>query len=418
MLGGFVSVQVVVQVIGAASGILLVRTLSRTEYAYFTIANSMQATMSVLADTGLTIGLFSMGSKVSTDPFRFGQLVATTLHLRRYLVAIAATVITPIMIWTLLKKGSSVPYAGALTFAVLLTMNFQLTTSVLMAVPRLLFHVGRLQRLDLLSALVRIALLGALYFLLLNAATAFLATLAMFAVQYFALRRIASTGIDLRAPISSTDRTALLGIVKNQAPTTIFYCLQGQLTVWLMALVGTTKNVAELGALGRLGIIFSVVASVMTTIVLPRFARYHTAQLLRRRYLQILCAFVLFGAVLVTIAAAIPGPLLWILGAKYALLKRELALMMMLTVLNAIAEAMWSLNASKGWIAYVWLNIPGTICVQLVLLLVFDVSSVRGVLEFGVLSFISPILVNVILTFRGLRSTARQEQALYGGNAS
>src|ERR1044072_5351004 len=42
----FVSVQVAVQAMMIASGILLVRVLTQTEYAYFTIANSMQATMS------------------------------------------------------------------------------------------------------------------------------------------------------------------------------------------------------------------------------------------------------------------------------------------------------------------------------------------------------------------------------------
>src|SRR5687768_9316734 len=89
MLTKFVSVQVAVQLLGAASGILLVWALSQQEYAYFTIANSMLATISILADSGVSIGLTSIGGRVWQDRFRFGELINTALKLRRYLALIA-----------------------------------------------------------------------------------------------------------------------------------------------------------------------------------------------------------------------------------------------------------------------------------------------------------------------------------------
>src|SRR5438477_1228719 len=56
IVGSFVTVQVIVQVIGFLSGILLVRTLDQREYAYFTIANTMQGTLNLLADIGISVG--------------------------------------------------------------------------------------------------------------------------------------------------------------------------------------------------------------------------------------------------------------------------------------------------------------------------------------------------------------------------
>src|SRR5664279_3496047 len=50
MVGSFAFVQAMVQLVGFASGILLVRWLNQNEYAYFTIANTMQGTINVLAD--------------------------------------------------------------------------------------------------------------------------------------------------------------------------------------------------------------------------------------------------------------------------------------------------------------------------------------------------------------------------------
>src|SRR2546427_8587715 len=83
IVGNFALVQAGVQTIGFLSGILLIRCLVQREYAYFTIANTMQATISVLADIGISIGLVSIGGRVWQDRYRFGQLINTALQLRR-----------------------------------------------------------------------------------------------------------------------------------------------------------------------------------------------------------------------------------------------------------------------------------------------------------------------------------------------
>ena len=49
-VGNYALVQVAVQLLAFTSGILLVRWLPQREYAYFTIANAMQATLNLLAD--------------------------------------------------------------------------------------------------------------------------------------------------------------------------------------------------------------------------------------------------------------------------------------------------------------------------------------------------------------------------------
>lgn len=63
-LSKFVSVQLVIQTLGFVCGILIVRTLDQQQYAYFTIANTMQGTMNMLSDSGISIGLTAIGGKV------------------------------------------------------------------------------------------------------------------------------------------------------------------------------------------------------------------------------------------------------------------------------------------------------------------------------------------------------------------
>ena len=63
IVGSFVTVQVIVQLVGFLSGILLIRTLEQREYAFFTIANTMQGTLNLLADVGVSVGLVSIGGR-------------------------------------------------------------------------------------------------------------------------------------------------------------------------------------------------------------------------------------------------------------------------------------------------------------------------------------------------------------------
>src|SRR5205814_1099746 len=97
IVGNFALFQAIVQLIGFASGILLVRSLNRNEYAYFTIANTTQGTLNILADMGISIGLVSIGGRVWQDRYRFGQLITTGQHFRRKLGLVAILVVTPIL---------------------------------------------------------------------------------------------------------------------------------------------------------------------------------------------------------------------------------------------------------------------------------------------------------------------------------
>jgi hypothetical protein len=160
--------------------------------------------------------------------------------------------------------------------------------------------------------------------------------------------------------------------------------------------------VAEIGALARLGIIFAVIGSVMTSIVLPSFARCQSPIQLRRRYFQIVGAFGVFGLALIVLARLFPSELLWILGSKYSHLRGELLLMMTLTAFSSLIAAMWSLNSTKAWIKYSWLNIPATVATQALLLTLLDVSTLDGVLWFGILSLVPTLLLNIGLSYRGL----------------
>ena len=403
VIGNFALVQAVVQVIGFLSGILLVRALSQSEYAYFTIANAMQGTINLLADIGISVGLVSIGGRVWQDRHRFGQLINTALSVRRKLGLAVIAIITPIMCWMLLKNGASIFYTVIIASIVVAGLIVQFSLGVLGVVPRLRSDISRIQIIDLTGALVRFALLGVLLFLVLNAGIAVFVATAVFSLQYLMLRRYVTDTVDLGAPENAQDRQEIVRLTKHLAANAVFYCLQGQITVFLISFFAhQARSVAEVGALGRLAMIFAVLTNLLANVFAPAFARCQDPSKLRRLYGAILGGVAAFSLLILAGAAIFPNQFLFVLGSKYAHLHRELLLMVGGSVLATVTGTFWALNASKAWVAGAWLYIPLTLVTQIALIPFTDFSTVSGVLTFNLVSAIPNLLLNVVLSYRGL----------------
>ena len=406
-IGSYAIVQAIGQVIAFGSGILLVRWLPQREYAYFTIANAMQATLMLLADIGISIGLISIGGRVWQDRHRFGELIVTGLSVRKKLALAAAIIVAPILYAMLTKNGASALYTLILIAFVLASFSVQLSIDVFSVVPRLHSDVGRIQKIDFTCAVVRLLLILGLIYLFAIAGVAVAIASATFLLQYFLLRSYAAKVVDLDAGQNAEDRREIVRLIKNLAANALFYCFQGQITVFLISFFARrAAAVAEVGALGRLAMIFTVLMNVLTNIFVPAFARCHDKRKLRYLYAGIAGGVILFSIAVLAFAAFFPAEFLFVLGNRYTHLHRELLLMIGVAVMTALSGTLWLLNASKAWITGAWLYIPLTLATQVALIPFTDFSSVAGVLAFNLISAVPSLLLNLALSYRGFRSFA------------
>ncbi len=406
-VGHFASVQALVQVIGLAAGILLVRWLPQREYAYFTIANSMQSTINLLADIGISVGLVSIGGRVWHDRSRFGGLINAALGVRRRLGTAAVLIVTPIMCSLLIRNGASITYTLILTAIVVAGVLLQFSLGVLGVVPRLRSDFKRIQIIDLSGTLLRLALILAFALVALNAGVAVAIATAAFFLQFIMLRRYVAGVVDLGVPENPEDREGIIRLTKQLAANAVFYCFQGQITVFLISFFArNVSSVAEVGALGRLGMIFAVLTNLLANIFVPAFARCQDPRRLHWLFAAIIGAVLAFSLAVVGAAAVFPDQFLFVLGNKYAHLERELILMVAASVMAALTGTFWALNAAKAWIAGSWLYIPLTLATQLALIPFTDFSSVTGVLTFNLLSAVPNLFLNLVLSFRGLHRFA------------
>src|SRR6266403_842428 len=228
IVGNFAIVQAVVQIIGFLSGILLVRTLEQREYAYFTIANAMQAALMLLADIGISVGLISIGGRVWQDRHRFGELINTGLAVRRKLAAASIIIVAPILYAMLARNGAPLTYALLLIGVVLIGFSIQLSIDVFSVVPRLHSDIARIQTIDFICAITRLLLILGLVYLFSTAGLAVAIASATFFLQYLLLRSYAAKVVDLSASENSEDRQEIARLIKKLAANTLFYCFQGQ----------------------------------------------------------------------------------------------------------------------------------------------------------------------------------------------
>ncbi|MCX6981199.1 MAG: polysaccharide biosynthesis protein [Verrucomicrobia bacterium] len=392
-----------IQVLGFLSGVIIVRHLSKPDYAWFTIVNSFVATMGMLADVGIGGALSAIGGAVWQDNARFGSLIRTALTLRRMLAVVSITVVTPIFIWVLVKNQASPATIAVLVPAALAGFVMQLTAGVLGVVLSLRQEIRRMQLLGLAAALLRLGLLAPACLIFIDARVAILTGVIAVAVQVWILRRWVRASVDWHAPQSPDYRSRILGIVKKQAPITIFHCVQGQIIVLLISIFGSEERVAEIGALGRFAVIFTLISSVMNGIVVPRFARCQDRSILRRRYWQVAIGFAFLTGSLVALSAAFPRPLLWVLGGRYANLEGEVWLMMLNAALGGMFVCLVSMTYCKGWILPAAICIPLEMITQIVLILIFDMSTVRGVLLVGCIGSAPGILLTIIVAYLNTR---------------
>jgi len=208
--------------------------------------------------------------------------------------------------------------------------------------------------------------------------------------------------IDVNAPINEEDRVEIQRLVKAQAFNTIFYCLQGQIAIWLISIFGNTQNIAEIAALGRLSVVFSLIGSILTNIVLPSFARCQSRKKLILKYWQIIGFYLIFCSLILFSSFLFNEEFLWILGDKYSHLRKELVFVVLAAITQSITGVLWSINSVKGWLDLAWLFPPTIILTQVFLLLLLDVSNIIGVTLFGMFSVIPASCINFYMTYKGI----------------
>jgi O-antigen/teichoic acid export membrane protein len=375
------SAQLVVQGVGFISGILIIRMLPTQEYAMYTLANTMLGTMMVLADGGIASGVMAQGGKVWKNPEKLGVVLSTGLDLRRKFAITSLILSSPVLFILLRHHGASWPIAITLLISLIPAFLTALSGTLLEVIPKLHQDIVPLQKIQMANNIGRLALLSVIIFFF---PLAYLAILAAGLPQIWANFRLRKLSHKYSVPHNKPDAEIskkILAFVKRILPGSIYYCLSGQITIWLISIVGTTKSVAQVGALGRLAMLLGLFTTLFNTLIIPRYSRLpHDRELLIKRYLQIMLVLISLSFCIVSIVYLFPAPLLWLLGKEYADLKLELVLNIAGSCLAMIVGCSFSICSSRGWAMNPLIPIITSLVAITLGVFLIDISTLKGIL--------------------------------------
>ena len=403
----FASLQLLTQLGTAIAGLLVVRILSVAEFAVYAIAVSVQGTLTVLSDIGVSTLLLSRAGSFAGDQRRLAQLLNAARSLRARLFVVVVAVAAPLLWWSLSATKPTFRSWSVTTVLVLTSVGVQVSATLDGTMALALLRSARYQASLLVGALVR---LGGVALFLARAPFSWVGLVVNILAassQAISMRLVINQLLPREDGQLTEDQAEFRRIIRTQVVNAAYYAFSSQITLWLVGWLSTARTVAEIGALGRISSILVLAQSGVTALVAPRIARLTDSRLLLRRYLQVVTFASLGCCAVIALSFLYPSALLWFIGPKYEGLGPWLPIAMAATLAYALSVTLYSLNASRAWIEQAWLSIPLTLLLQGTSLLWLDVSQLNGALVFGFCSSIPSLMVQVGIGFQRLRRELR-----------
>ena len=346
----------------------------------------------------------ALGGAVWQSPGKLGTVINTGLLLRKQFALACLAVMLPIVYY--LFRQQPISTLGILIILACLIPTFvtTLTSGLYKVVPQLHQRIKSVVRINAISNSIRIATAVLPLLAFPFAAVALIGTgLAQYKGNRD-LRRLMDEDIVVDAPTDPKVKRELLGFVKRILPTSIYYALSGQLTIWLLSIFGTTSSIAQVGALTRLMVVFTLVSLTVDLLVVPRFARLPKDSTdVLSRFFQSVAVGVAIGGTVIAAVLLVPDLLLAILGSTYEGLDYELLLVSISSSLWMLTNLISKLGAARSIIPNPIGFIGTQIVVQVVLVgFVIDYTELTGVLYLAIWTVVSTLLYRIIHFFVGM----------------
>lgn len=389
ILAAYFSTQTVVQLLGIAAGLLFVNFMPVHDWALYTLALSVVTFFIFMTDLGSSTSLLHFFHAAQRGEGDFAPFQQAVWSLRRSAYAVGTGVVAAAFPLVALGKGFGRLEVGLATAAILLAVGFQVSVSLSILSLRLADRYGLSYRAELAGAGLRLALAALLVTLAWQRAWAgVLATACGTALAAWLARdgRPQRTTLDL-APY----RKRVLRYLLPTLPGAFYFAVQAPLVVWLAASFGGTRNIAEVGALARLGLAVGLISGLVGTVFLPRLARIADERLYRRRFLQFGGALAAFAGALLAAAALVPQAFLFLLGDHYAGLDDELLLVVGGAGVSLLDGYVVNVNLARSWTRWQGGAVLALVAVQAILVAALPLATTRGVLSFNLLSAVAAL---------------------------
>lgn len=395
----FTSGEAMLQVLQAANGLLMVWLLSVENFAVYAVFTAAMGFASHMLGFGIAPTIISLVGMDFQDKAKVGRYIMAGSSLRLWMLLLVSPLGIGILWFSCLKIGITVISIVLLT-GLLVIANYLSSQIDLFCAPlQMLGRVGTLYRCLAVGEVVRILITVLLWSAgLLGVGAAVLASVIVLAISYGSL--IMMTRSHFEKPIVSPlkERQQLVDLVLPSIPNALFGAFQGQITIFISAMLGNTQQIAAVGALGRLARLVSFLSAANPMIVGPALAKMGDAVFWRRLPFMLLAA----GGISCLIAISglvFPDILIKIMGSKYHDLVSVVWLVTLGSGLVYFLSVLGTMRTFRRWVAW-WASFATILLVLLAqsgVLLFFNMETISGVLMLGIFATLGRIAMVFVL---------------------
>lgn len=375
------SSQIAIQIINFVCGIFIIRHLTITEYALYTLAYTMLGSMDVLADGGIVSGVTAEGGKVWQEKSKLGSVIATGMNLRKKFAVASILINGAVLIYLLVHNNASWYYALLILLTLIPVFYANLSDALLEIAPKLNQDIKPLQKNQLLANFGRLLLIIPAVFFAPFAPVVLIATGIPRIIANIKLKKISDKFASPNEHENSEVKKNIIRMVKRILPGDIYNIFSVQITFWILSIVGSANAIAQVGALFRIGMALSLMSVIFNTIIIPRYSRMQEdRKKLKVNMIKIQLLLIGLGFAIVFFTWLFASQIIWLLGDNYANLEFELVLSIIILYLNIIANVISSMCRGRGWVLNPLLSITINLSTIIIGAFLLDIRSLVGVL--------------------------------------
>lgn len=402
--------QVVTQAIAFVTGILLVRSMDKPEYAGYAICLSLTSAVALVAEGGINAVLMSRGALIRDDRSKLGVLFASAMRYR-YWIGVPVVLVGAGVIALLLVGNGFEPVLVALAVIIcMVTLWVTVTSGTYGTIHRLEYNLSTIRQTTLIGGLLRFIGVALLFFLGgMNILLALLLGLATTGLMNFLLRRKLFSTVPKMPADMVEYRSPFRRGAQQTLPMSVMLVAAEQSILVFLTLFGSSERIAEVTALGRFGVVYTIATMIVVDIAAPAIAR-SGADMTKvvQRVFGVLALYTVFSTLLILGVAIFGGFLLSTLGPQYAGLEVELVVIMAGAAVMNLAHAFGALNQSRGWLKNSWVHLLMVPLWAVAGLLSFDLSTTAGAAWFVATQPLPFLATQFIRLLTGARSGQRR----------
>lgn len=384
----YTAAHMAARLLAAISGLMLVRLLPVSEYGFYTLVLAAFTFICTFSDLGATetLSFFRWRGSKKNKPWM--PYFHAVLRFRRTVFVFGFISSAAYIFYTGRNIGGDTQAILAGIVLMGLSSWFTIQSGIISYVLKLEQRFRQAYAVELSNEGTK--LLAVILIWIMGFATAFagMASIALGAVFAAILatrllgQRFAKSGMPKHRHAHRRSRV-LLGQIMPILPGTIHFALQGLFIVWLAAYYGSVVNVAEIGALGRIGVLIGVIAGFTGTVFVPRLLAISDESLFLKRYLHWWLVMLTFGGIMLLAVLAFPEVLLYLLGGSYSDLHLELLAVAATAIVWTWNGYVYSVNRARGWVMYQSYIVFVLVAGQAAMFKYLNFSNSMGVLLFG-----------------------------------